>query len=253
MRIYTAVFGLLICNSVLAEDALNAETELEEVTITGTAEEQTSTSLPVKTEKLNDKAANTTLGGYLDALPNVDSASYGEAVGRPVVRGMSGYRVKVLHNDNALNDLSAMSQDHAVAVAPRASERIELLKGPASLLYAAQAGGVLTDHRLDSDSNALDARVSVANDSWALRLGGLHQESDAYESGKGETIDDSDITTTQAQVGLSWKPNSRSELQFNATKLDKDYGIPNSTPEATRIDMSREDLGIKFKYQPTLE
>ncbi|KAG1651235.1 putative TonB-dependent receptor [Nymphon striatum] len=242
MRIYTAVFGLLICNSVLAEDALNAETELEEVTITGTAEEQTSTSLPVKTEKLNDKAANTTLGGYLDALPNVDSASYGEAVGRPVVRGMSGYRVKVLHNDNALNDLSAMSQDHAVAVAPRASERIELLKGPASLLYAAQAGGVVkvTD---SLDSHFPDAGIH----------GGLHQESDAYESGKGETIDDSDITTTQAQVGLSWKPNSRSELQFNATKLDKDYGIPNSTPEATRIDMSREDLGIKFKYQPTLE
>lgn len=265
MKIFTVVLGVLFSGVVLAD------TELEEVTVNGREEDKT--SIPKKTETLSEGASNTTLGGYLDALPNVDSTSYGEAVGRPVVRGMSGYRVKILHNDNDLNDLSAMSQDHAVAVAPRASERIELLKGPASLLYAAQAGGVVkvsdsldsrfpeegihgsvsTDHRLDSDSNALDARVSVANDQWALRLGGLKQESDSYASGNGDTIDDSDVKTTQAQVGLSWKPNSQSELQINATKLDKDYGIPNNTLEATRIDMSREDLGIKFRYQPELE
>ncbi|MEB8434309.1 TonB-dependent receptor [Cocleimonas sp. KMM 6892] len=265
MKVFTVISGLLMSSVVLAE------TELEEVTVIGTTEEKT--SVPEKTEILKEDASNTTLGAYLDALPNVDSASYGEAVGRPVVRGMSGYRVKVLHNDNDLNDLSAMSQDHAVAVAPRASERIELLKGPASLLYAAQAGGVVkvsdsldsrfpekgihgsvsTDHRIDADSHALDARVSVANDKWALRLGGLKQESDSYQSGNGDTIADSDVNTTQAQVGLSWKPNAQSELQINATKLDKDYGIPNNTSEATRIDMSREDLGIKYRYQPDLE
>jgi len=265
MKGFTTIFGLLLCAAVFADE------ELEEITVVGTKEKNT--SVPEETEKLSDGASNNTLGGYLDALPNVDSASYGEAVGRPVVRGMSGYRVKVLHNDNALNDLSAMSQDHAVAVAPRASERIELLKGPASLLYAAQTGGVVkvsdsldlrfpeagihgsvsTDHRIGSDSNALDARVSLAKDNWAMRLGGLQQESGSYVSGNGDTIVDSDVKTTQAQIGLSWQPDSRSELQFNVTKLDKDYGIPNSTPEATRIDMSREDLGIKFHYRPELE
>ncbi|MBW9263717.1 MAG: Plug domain-containing protein, partial [Candidatus Thiodiazotropha sp. (ex. Lucinisca nassula)] len=113
----------------------SADDELDSITVYGS---QGDAQQSQNAESLRKGATNSTLGGYLDSLPNVDSASYGEAVGRPVIRGMSGYRVKILHNDNHLSDLSAMSQDHAVAVAPRASERIQLLKGPASLLYAAQ-------------------------------------------------------------------------------------------------------------------
>ncbi len=263
-------WSLLPCSLLLCGIS-QADTVLEEVTVFGT--EENANTVPKKSETLSRDASNATLGSYLDALPNVDSASYGEAVGRPVVRGMSGYRVKILHNDNDLNDLSAMSQDHAVAVAPRASERIELLKGPASLLYAAQAGGVVkvsdsldsqfpkpgthgsisTNHHSDQESNALDSRVSVANDRWALQLGGLYQKSDSYKSGTGETIADSDVKTTQGQIGLSWLPNSNSELHINATQLNKDYGIPNKTPDTTRIDLSRNDFGIKYRHQPEID
>jgi iron complex outermembrane receptor protein len=245
-----------------------AETELGTIDVIG---EQDNGQNPTKTESLRKGAKNATLGSYLDDLPNVDSASYGEAVGRPVVRGMSGYRVKILHNDNEVSDLSAMSQDHAVGVAPRASERIELLKGPASLLYAAQAGGVIRvsdaldapfpapglngelsgDLRANAESHSLNSRISLANEHWALHLGGLRQESDPYQSGDGETIVDSDVRTDQGQLSLGWRPNPRNELQINTTRLEKDYGIPNATPEATRIDMQRDDLGVKYRYQPT--
>lgn len=245
----------------------SADEELDTITVFGAEEKSEETS---ETESLGQGATNATLGGYLDSLPNVDSASYGEAVGRPVVRGMSGYRVKILHNDNQVSDLSAMSQDHAVAVAPRASERIELLKGPASLLYAAQAGGVIKisdaldapfpepglsgelsgDIRSNADSYSLDSRLSLANQHWALQLGGLTQESDPYESGDGETIADSDVNTDQGQFSLGWRPNPSNELQINGTSLEKDYGIPNATPEATRINMQRDDFGFKYSYLP---
>ncbi|MBW9271675.1 MAG: TonB-dependent receptor [Candidatus Thiodiazotropha sp. (ex. Lucinisca nassula)] len=245
----------------------SADDELDSITVYGS---QGDAQQSQNAESLRKGATNSTLGGYLDSLPNVDSASYGEAVGRPVIRGMSGYRVKILHNDNHLSDLSAMSQDHAVAVAPRASERIQLLKGPASLLYAAQAGGVIKisdaldapfpepglkgelsgDIRSDAESYSLDSHISLAKEHWALQLGGLTQESDPYKSGDGETIADSDVNTDQGQFSLGWRPNSRNELQINGTSLEKDYGIPNATPEATRINMQRDDVGFKYRYLP---
>ncbi len=245
----------------------SADSELDAITVYGSQDE---TQQSKDSESLRKGAKNATLGGYLDGLPNVDSASYGEAVGRPVIRGMSGYRVKILHNDNQLSDLSAMSQDHAIAVAPRASERIELLKGPASLLYAAQAGGVIKisdaldapfpepglkgelsgDIRSNAESHSLDAQISLANKHWALQLGGLTQESDPYQSGDGETIADSDVNTDQGQFSLGWRPNPSNELQINGTSLEKDYGIPNATAEATRINMQRDDVGFKYRYLP---
>jgi iron complex outermembrane receptor protein len=252
---------------VLLSGAASADTELDSINVFGSQDDSQKSN---QSESLRKGAKNATLGGYLDNLPNVDSASYGEAVGRPVVRGMSGYRVKILHNDNQVSDLSAMSQDHAVAVAPRASERIELLKGPASLLYAAQAGGVIKisdaldapfpepgfngelsgDLRTNADSHSLDSRLSLASEHWALHLGGLRQKSDPYQSGDGETIADSDVRADQGQLSLGWRPDPSSEWQINMTTLEKDYGIPNATPEATRINMQRKDLGFKYRYQP---
>lgn len=243
-----------------------SQVELDDMTVEGANEESTSE----ETDKLDKSAANSTLGSFLDDMPNVDSASYGEAVGRPVVRGMSGYRIKILQNDNEVSDLSAMSQDHAVAVAPHASERIELLKGPMSLLYAAQAGGVIRisdaldapfntpgfsgelsgDYRPEPVSHSIDAHISNAGEKWAFNLGALEQQSDPYKDGRGRTIPDSDVETQQGQLGVGWRPNERSELQLNATLLSKDYGIPNETVEATRIDMQREDIGAKYIYQP---
>ncbi len=267
----TSLFPL---GMALASFAMAEPTQLEGVTVeadafgTGT---QGGAVQRIDTEQLRRSAGNETLGGYLDALPNVDSASYGEAVGRPVVRGMSGYRVKILQNDNELSDLSAMSQDHAVAIAPRAAERIELLKGPASLLYAARAGGVIRvqdaldapfpkpglkgalngDWRPDPQSRGLDGTVTLADEQWALHLGGLHQQSDPYQDGNGRVVPDSDLMTEQGQASIGWRPNQRTEWQLNATRLEKDYGIPNETDASTRIHMTRENFGAKLRHRPT--
>lgn len=234
--------------------------------VEGSAEDTTSES----TNALNRSAANSTLGSILDDMPNVDSASYGEAVGRPIVRGMSGYRIKILQNDNEVSDLSAMSEDHAVAVAPQASKRIELLKGPMSLLYSTQAGGIIRisdaldspfakagfsgelsgNYRADPTAHSVDGQLSQVGESWAFNLGALSQYADHYEDGRGQTIRESDLETQQGQLGVGWRPNERSELQLNTTLVYKDYGIPNQATEAARIDMQREDFAGRYIYQP---
>ncbi|MBW9261097.1 MAG: TonB-dependent receptor, partial [Candidatus Thiodiazotropha sp. (ex. Lucinisca nassula)] len=111
-------------------------------------------------------------------------------------------------------------------------------------------GELSGDIRSDAESYSLDSHISLAKEHWALQLGGLTQESDPYKSGDGETIADSDVNTDQGQFSLGWRPNSRNELQINGTSLEKEYGIPNATPEATRINMQRDDVGFKYRYLP---
>ena len=260
---------LLACGLLPAAQLAAETTELDPISVEAQAQPDATAKY---TDDLQRGAANDTLGSFLDDMPNVDSASYGEAVGRPVVRGMSGYRVKILQNDQEVSDLSAMSQDHAVAVAPKTSERIKLLKGPASLLYAAQAGGVVrisdaldglfdepglhgklsNDARLGPNSLGTNAHLHYADPSWAAHVGAYRHASDAYKSGNGTTVQDSDLETQQGRVGLGWRPSTRSEWQLSGTWLTKDYGIPNDSPEETRIDMERKDFSGTYRYYADL-
>ena len=107
--------------------AFSSEITLGTVDVTADAQEEfLEDTTTKKSSTLAKEAKGETLGDYLENEQFVDSASYGPAVGRPVVRGMDGYRVGVTSGNVILNDLSAMSQDHAVGIMARASENIEL-------------------------------------------------------------------------------------------------------------------------------
>jgi iron complex outermembrane receptor protein len=85
-----------------------------------------------------------TLGETLEGLPGVRSSSFGAGAARPVIRGLDGARVKVLSDGVELLDASTISPDHAVTSEPLLADRIEVLKGPATLLYGGGAiGGVV--------------------------------------------------------------------------------------------------------------
>lgn len=114
-----------------------------------------------------------TLGETLDGLPGVASTSFGPQSSRPVIRGLDGDRVRLLDNGGASVDASNLSFDHAVALDPLVAERIEILRGPAALLYGGNAtGGVvnLIDNRIPrAAADGLSGRAE-------LRLGGAARE-----------------------------------------------------------------------------
>src|SRR5688500_19155015 len=83
------------------------------------------------------------LGATLENQPGVASRSFGPAPSRPVVRGLDGDRVQILQDGQRMGDLSSQSGDHGVTVNPAAAERIEVVRGPATLLYVAYAIGCL--------------------------------------------------------------------------------------------------------------
>ena len=95
------------------------------------------------------------LGETLSGIPGVSSTYFGPAASRPVVRGLDGDRVRILNNSGALSDVSSLSYDHAVAADPITVERIEVLRGPAALLYGGNAiGGAVNiiDNRIPREA-----------------------------------------------------------------------------------------------------
>jgi iron complex outermembrane recepter protein len=115
-----------------------------------------------------------TLGETLDGLPGVSSTWFGPNSSRPVIRGLDGDRVRLLDNGGVAIDASNLSFDHAVGTDPLVSERLEVLRGPAALLYGGNAtGGVV---------NSIDNRIPRAAPAAAfggraeLRLGGAASE-----------------------------------------------------------------------------
>ena len=134
-----------------------------------------------------------TLGETLDGLPGVASTWFGPNASRPVVRGLDGNRVRLLDNGGANVDVSGLSFDHAAAIDPLAVERIEVLRGPAALLY----GGNATGGVVNTIDNRIPRVVPAGFGGRAeLRAGGAADEragSALLEGGSGE-----------ASGGLAW-------------------------------------------------
>lgn len=95
-----------------------------------------------------------TLGETLERQTGVQSSYFGAGVGRPIIRGQDGARVQVLNGGTGSLDVSTVSVDHAVTIEPFLADQIEVLKGPATLLYGSGAiGGAV---------NVVDGRVPTA-------------------------------------------------------------------------------------------
>ena len=91
------------------------------------------------------KQLEMSLGATLESQPGVASRSFGPAPARPVVRGLDGDRVLILQDGQRIGDLSSQSGDHGVPINPAAAQRIEVVRGPATLLYGANAIGGLVN------------------------------------------------------------------------------------------------------------
>jgi iron complex outermembrane recepter protein len=122
-----------------------------------------------------------TLGETLDGLPGLSSSYFGPNANRPMIRGQDGDRIRILSNSGVPLDVSALSYDHAVPIDPLVIERIEVLRGPAALLYGGGAiGGVVNtiDNRIPK--TAIDGVGGAAE----LRYGGP-----ATERGAGALVE----------------------------------------------------------------
>ncbi len=216
------------------------------------------------------------LGETLDGLPGVSTTTYGPMVGRPIIRGMDGDRVRLLQNGVAAFDASSLSYDHAVPQEPLSVERIEIVRGPAALLYGGNAiGGVVNtiDNRIpreavDGLSGALDARYGGPN---SVRAGAAQVEGgngrfafhvDAFDhetgtlrtpgfarSGRQRALDGADVAQPDGSV-----PNSDGRMHGGAvggayTWADGYAGLSYSGYESDYGSVAESDVRLRMRQQ----
>lgn len=148
--------------------------EVRATPLAGTAEDLARPVEVLAGEKL-DEAKASSLGETVGKLPGVQSSYFGPGVGRPIVRGFEGARVQVLSDGLGSGDVSTVSADHAVSIEPFLADQIEVLKGPATLLYGSGAiGGAV---------NVIDGRIPEAGTAQPLE-GRAELRADTVNDGK---------------------------------------------------------------------
>ena len=111
------------------------------------------------------KDVRPSIGETLARQPGITASSFGPTASRPILRGLSGDRIRLLTDGIGSFDVSASSPDHAVALNPLTAERIEVLRGPSALLYGSSAiGGVV---------NIVDRRIPRREPDNAVGVAGL--------------------------------------------------------------------------------
>jgi iron complex outermembrane recepter protein len=210
------------------------------------------------------------LGAVLQNQPGVAQRSFGPGPSRPVIRGLDGDRVLLLENGQRIDDLSSQSADHGVPINPAAASRIEVVRGPATLLHGANAIGglvnIVTDviptKRVERSEGAMQvdfgsaaseaagaADVSVGDGRFAFHAGGSGRRSGDVDTPLG-TVENSQSRAGFGHVGASLvtdKGYFGGAYQYDDTK----YGIPivedgniQLTPRRHSISARAESRGL---------
>jgi iron complex outermembrane receptor protein len=164
--------SLLVLTGAYAQGDDSSSVQLEKVKISAHSFDQGQHEMSQPATLLSDEDLQRqkaqSLGETLSSQGGIHNASYGNAVGRPVVRGMSGARVKVLQDGIDTLDASAISPDHGVNADIHSAQKIEVLRGPATLMYGSGAfGGVVNvvDERIPTGSAEPSSEISLQFDS----------------------------------------------------------------------------------------
>ena len=187
------------------------------------------------------------LGDALRNEPGIASRSFGPGASRPVIRGFDGDRVLILEDGLRTGDLSSQSGDHGVTIDPNGAERIEIVRGPATLLYGSNAVGglvnVITPHEsyreslFDGTRAQFGTNVGSANAEAGTTAslqysqnnvlvwgGGSMRRTDDYATPEG-AVENSASELTNARAGLGWF-GDRFFASSGFTLEDGRYGVP---------------------------
>ncbi|WP_461482468.1 TonB-dependent receptor [Porticoccus sp.] len=265
-KFFVAALALTSLPGVLSAQDQH-HTELNEVIVSASPLEEDAAGINqavsiLSGEELHNKAA-ATIGESLKDEAGVTSSGFGPGVGKPVIRGQSDGRVKIMQDSLGTLDASTASGDHSITTEALVAERIEVLRGPATLRYGNGAiGGVVNviDNRIPDEvpeqlRGAVEYRHNTANDqnsnvflleggqgNWAWHLDGMYRDSNdleiegfaqepepGEEPGEHETtrgfIANTDTQAHSVTGGLSWVGDD-GFIGLAVSRLENLYGIP---------------------------
>ena len=251
-----------LASALLAVASLpaTADEPLQEVVISASPHQRSVEQIAGNVSALSGdtlaQANRSSLGATLAGQVGISNSSFGPASGHPVVRGQSGKRLAILNNAMASSDASALSGDHANAFDTLLIDRIEVIRGPATLRYGPGAiGGVinLIDNRIhpqslssiegeldlryadNGDLGSLAGRLDGGNGHHTLHVDGAHSNSNDLEiPGRADnddleqpdgTLENSAHEMSSLGIGYSFH-DGNTLWGFSANSLSQRYGIP---------------------------
>lgn len=213
-----------------------------------------------------------TVGHMLDGEPGVAMRSFGPAPSRPVIRGLDGERILILENGERMGDISESAADHAVALDPGAMNRIEIVRGPASLLYGNSAmGGVInlitSDIPTDwsyglwgsvsgnaSSVNSLamsSARFGYGSERYAVTGRGSIRGAGDLRTPAGR-ISGTGLSTYEGSIGLGWR-NDRIQGGVTIMGMDSGFGIPGDPNDPNRVEIRFQRTAMQYRFDAQTE
>ncbi|MES2811189.1 MAG: TonB-dependent receptor [Bacteroidota bacterium] len=198
---------------------------------------------------LQQKGAATLMEG-LATIPGVSQISTGTSIGKPVIRGLSGNRVLVYSQGVRLEN-QQFGEEHGLGLNDSGIESVEVIKGPASLLYGSDAlGGVLyfnpekfakaNSHQADFSqkyfSNTLGSNTSFglksSSDNWKFLVRGGYNSHADYKVADGSRVTNSRFEEADAKIGLGYA-NSKFSTTFRYNINNLNLGLPEEIAEQT--------------------
>ena len=214
-----------------------------------------------------------TITDVLQTRPGISGTNFAPGANRPIIRGLNSYRVRVQENGIGSGDVSALSEDHAVTIDPFSAERIEVVRGPATLRYGSGAiGGVVAvennrvpavipeggvsgeiEGGLSSVDEGADGafRVTGGGNGVAIHADGFKRQADDYDTPIGvqrNTFVDSEGSA----IGVSLIGND-GFLGIAVSQVTSLYGIPGEEAEEgldPRIDLEQQKLQARGEWRP---
>lgn len=263
---------------------------LDDVVVTATPYGVSQRASVIATDIVDEQALAVapaqSLGDMLASQPGLRSNSFAPGASRPVIRGLSGPRVQVLSNGIGLIDASSVSPDHAVATDPAEANRIEVVRGPSTLIYGGSAiGGVVNiiDNRIPTeqpeggvdgvistqassvdDGRSIFGRLTVGAGPFAFNIDGVKRSTEDYDipsPARSARLADAD-GDPRGPGGT--QPNSYTELEAwgvggsyigdqgflgaSYKETDSEYGTVAEPTVFIQLHQTREDVRGEYRF-----
>jgi iron complex outermembrane receptor protein len=288
---------LLFAPAVLAEDetgsvlphahdhAHEEHSVTETIVVTASPLEHDRDELAIPVARVEREALlenlGSTLGETINRVPGVASTGFTAGASRPVIRGQNAFRTEVLEDGLRTQDVSQESPDHAVPVNPLVAQRVEIVRGPATLRYGGGASAGVVDlitNRvpdldreegvsgevygglgLVADERDFAASLDGRRGDLAFHADGVFRRSHDYSIPNNERPRIQSSTSTESwmgSIGAAWL-GEQSRLGASYTRIENEYGLPNDQ-ESVDIDMHADrfrfegDLLEAFAFAPEI-
>ncbi len=202
MRFSTLAVAIAIAPLAFAQDE-----SIEEVVVTSSLVHSslTATAFVVSGDSIAESGSQA-IGEHLSTLTGVSSNNFGPAVGQPVIRGMSGNRVKLLQNGLVIRDASGIGPDHANDVDLNNVQQIEVVRGASALLYSNGASGGII--------NIVDNTIARSD----------VEEASAYVGAESQSVNDGSGFSAGARGNVGGFNLSYDYSEFDADSFDIPLG-----------------------------